>query len=54
MGSTLMASRRGDHGGAVGCVGAIAFAAEHVGLLLGPMQRGAGNEIREAMSGDLW
>jgi hypothetical protein len=48
-----MAFRLGAHSGAVGRGGAIALAAEHVGLLLGPMQRGAGNEIPDAMPGDL-
>ena len=48
-----MLSRLGAHSGAVGCGGAIALATEHVGLLLGPMQRGAGNEIPDTMSGDL-
>jgi hypothetical protein len=52
MGSTVMASRLRAHSGTVGCGGAIALAAEHVGLLLGPMQRGAGNEIPDALPGD--
>ena len=43
----------GAHSDAVGRGGAIARAAEHVGLLLGPMQRGAGNEIPDTMPGDL-
>ena len=43
----------GVHSGAVGCGSVIALAAEHVGLLLGPMQRGAGNEIPDAMPSDL-
>jgi hypothetical protein len=53
MGSTVMLPRLGAHRGAVGCGGAIALAAEHVGLLLGRMQRGAGNEIPDATPGDL-
>ena len=53
MGSTVMPSRLGAHSGAVGCGGAVALAAEHLGLLLGPMQRGAGNEIPDTMPGDL-
>jgi hypothetical protein len=54
MGSTVMPPRLVALRVAVGCGNAIALAAEHVGLLLGPMQRGAGNEIPDAMPGDLF
>jgi hypothetical protein len=53
MGSTVMVFRLAAHSGAVGCGGAIALAAEHVDLLLGLMQRGVGNEIPDAVPGDL-
>ena len=52
-GSTIMPSRLEAHSCAVGCGGTSALAAEQIGLLLSPMQRGAGNENPDATSGDV-
>ena len=44
-----MSSRLVAHSGAVGCGVAIALACEYLGLVIDPMQRGAGNEILDVM-----